>query len=369
MHIVFLYSEGRLRRLESVRSGRSASEFFYGSEQLLRAGYCVSLIELRKDSAGGFRRQLLDLASSMGWLPNKTHGWLVLGARQVLHELNQHDVVIATTTGLAFSVALWKAWGLVKPEIVGIHCGILNVQPNRCQRIQVRFLLRRMWSVVLGEAELEPIKRMFGVGDDRIKVNPFGVDTDFWTPDDSVADEGYLLSVGNDPRRDYELLRRVAARLRRRVIVISRRRIHGALPPNFEQRSGSWHEEILTDEELRDMYRKAALVVIPLKDTLQPSGQSACLQAMACGKAVVLTSTRGLWSRTLITDGENIALVPPGDEEALKNRIEALLHDPDRGRSLGRRARATVVAHFAIQSFAQGMLGMCRTAVEHRRQE
>lgn len=44
--------------------------------------------------------------------------------------------------------------------------------------------------------------------------------------------------------------------------------------------------------------------------------------------------------------GDGFVLVPPGDIERLSQRMEELLCDPDRLREAGRRARATVAAHF-----------------------
>jgi glycosyltransferase involved in cell wall biosynthesis len=44
--------------------------------------------------------------------------------------------------------------------------------------------------------------------------------------------------------------------------------------------------------------------------------------------------------------GDGFVLVPPGDIERLSQRIDELLSDADRLREAGRRARATVAAHF-----------------------
>ncbi len=44
--------------------------------------------------------------------------------------------------------------------------------------------------------------------------------------------------------------------------------------------------------------------------------------------------------------GDGFVLVPPGDIERLTQRIDELLSDPQRLREAGRRARATVAAHF-----------------------
>ena len=220
-----------------------------------------------------------------------------------------------------------------------------------------------MWSVVFGEAECPLMQAEFNIGSDRMRVNGFGVDSRFWTPAGTSGDGEYLLAVGNDSRRDYDLLVRVASRLPWKLILVTRQTIPAPVPSNVELRASSWHQEALSDLELRDLYRGAACVLVPLIDSLQPSGQSVTLQAMACGKAVVLTRTRGLWSPSEMRDGYNVVFVPPHDDAKLTQAIEALMKDPARRATLGDDARRTVQEHFGIEFFADRMEAVCRAAL------
>jgi glycosyltransferase involved in cell wall biosynthesis len=65
------------------------------------------------------------------------------------------------------------------------------------------------------------------------------------------------------------------------------------------------------------------------------------LEAMACGRAVVMTGSPGL-SEYLRHD-ETGMIVPQGDVDALSRAVEALLAEPERAAELGAAARATVV--------------------------
>ena len=40
--------------------------------------------------------------------------------------------------------------------------------------------------------------------------------------------------------------------------------------------------------DLRKLYQDASIIVIPIRDVFQPSGYSVTLQAMSCGKPVIL---------------------------------------------------------------------------------
>ena len=113
---------------------------------------------------------------------------------------------------------------------------------------------------------------------------------------------------------------------------------------------------------MREAFRSAAVVVVPVKDVPQPSGQSVTLQASACGRPVVLTRTRGLWDPEALRDGENVLLVPPADPDALAEAVNRVLADPSTAESLGRSARATVEATATVEGYAARLLEICEEA-------
>ena len=54
------------------------------------------------------------------------------------------------------------------------------------------------------------------------------------------------------------------------------------------------------------LYHDADLTIIPLIDTLQPSGQSVALQSIVCGTPVLITKTSGFWDPTKFKNKINI---------------------------------------------------------------
>ena len=79
------------------------------------------------------------------------------------------------------------------------------------------------------------------------------------------------------------------------------------------------------------------------------------LEAMACGAAVVATRVPG--SSALEGAGQ---LVPVEDTQALAKAVDALLADPDQGRSLGLAARNRVVENYSLQRSVDGTIGLWR---------
>ncbi len=74
------------------------------------------------------------------------------------------------------------------------------------------------------------------------------------------------------------------------------------------------------------------------------------LEAMACGSAVVASAVGGI--PEVVSDGETGLLVPPGDEAALADAINALIRDPARAAEYGARGRARAVADFSWDAIA-----------------
>ncbi len=198
-----------------------------------------------------------------------------------------------------------------------------------------------------------------------LRVVPYQVDTHFWSPR-ARADETrpLVISVGSE-NRDYQTFAAAldgvdadvviaagshwARRIARRDGISSAIQFLSA-PLNFRQ--------------LRDLYARADLVVVPLKDVSNQSGVSVILEAMSMGVPVVVTATegqrecvagplmradgsvdrlatadRGPWVVSEAARGkprrDNGYYVPPGDGPALRAAVLRLLADRQLTREMG----------------------------------
>jgi glycosyltransferase involved in cell wall biosynthesis len=79
--------------------------------------------------------------------------------------------------------------------------------------------------------------------------------------------------------------------------------------------------------------------------SLRESFCIAATEAMACGRPVLGTAVDGLLEQ--ISDGENGFLVPPGDAEALAEKMAYLLENPERCVAMGKAARETFERRFS----------------------
>jgi glycosyltransferase involved in cell wall biosynthesis len=118
----------------------------------------------------------------------------------------------------------------------------------------------------------------------------------------------------------------------------------------------------VSDVELPDVYRSAQVLVLPSvartcygRDVAVSELLGlAVLEAMASGTPVVASAIGGV--PEIVRDGQTGFLVPPGDIEALRERLSRLLDDPTLAARMGANARQDVVERFTWSHVAQRCL-------------
>jgi glycosyltransferase involved in cell wall biosynthesis len=207
------------------------------------------------------------------------------------------------------------------------------------------------------EEQLDVLAR-WGVPAARRHLVRLGVDTHFWRVDRS-PERDVVVTAGNDRHRDHELAVAALETVRRRrpglrLELVTRQRVR--VPAALGVRRSS-----LSHPQLRALYARAAVVAVALRPNLHVSGSTVVLEAMACGRPVVVTRTPGM--SAYVRDGETGLLVPPGDADAFAAAVEQLLADPERAAALGRAARAAVETSASSAAQAASLAAIVRTVV------
>lgn len=118
-------------------------------------------------------------------------------------------------------------------------------------------------------------------------------------------------------------------------------------------------------EHYRRLLLDARIVVVSLEPHVYSSGQVAFLEAMALGKAVIVTDCVG--SRDYIVDGVNGVSVPPRDVEAIRQAILKLISDPEYERKLQMGALEAVRAKHLLSLYVSSLLSLARELASNRR--
>jgi hypothetical protein len=364
VRIAFVHYPGRLERLAAARSGDGPTEFLFGAVELERAGHGIVHHEIDPDGRSGpLGRRLVDRQAGLERLPPHLSAAVLRGTRSILPNLRAADVVVATTTGTAVALATWRRARLLRTPLVGIVAGLLNRPWGRTRRATTLPLLRSMHAMLYGPGEVSGLVALDQGLVSRIHVNPFGVDTTFWTPGDGHERTG-VLAIGNDGHRDWTTLLDSAPAIDAEIRILTGHARPATIPANVHWEPADWHRRLLSDADVRAAFRAAAVVVVPVKDVPQPSGQSVTLQASACGRPVVLSRTGGIWDPDGLRDGDNVLLVPPGDPDALAAAVTRVLVDPGLGERIGSAARASVEQTASVQDYARRLLEVCHRATE-----
>ena len=203
------------------------------------------------------------------------------------------------------------------------------------------------------EHETEWLRDWIGPGGPPVVFLPFAVDVTAFEPDPARLPQTDVVSVGADPRRDFELLVEVASRqpeLSFRIVASAERaRSLAALPANVEL------EVDLSLDEARERLADARLVALPVRENSYSGATTVLLQAMALGKPVVVSRTAAIASGYELEDRVNCRLVEPGDVAALERAILETLTGADAAPALGIRARQTVERSFSWERYTDAL--------------
>lgn len=116
------------------------------------------------------------------------------------------------------------------------------------------------------------------------------------------------------------------------------------LPPNVSTGTLSY-------EDLRKLYARSRFVVVPLLPSDTDNGASTIQEAMAMGKAVICTRTKG--QVDIIQDGVSGLFVEPGDVVALREAIVYMWKNPDVAKRVGEAGRKIIEDHHTLDHFVE----------------
>ena len=322
MEIKYIFKSGRKIRLAS--SNKFPKEFFYGYFHLIKKGFKVDLIEesdLGINKKNNLIFKIFDrFLSILIGLP--INHFLSLIKKNNINLLNKSDILLVTTSSMGLTLGVLKSIGILKKPVLFFVMGLLPYKKNSFRNIFYKFLLKDIHLVCISKQEKKYLEKNFRK--ENISYIPFGVDSEFWHPNqENEFDKKYVLAIGNDCARDWQTL------IDSWDFNFPSLKLITTLPVSTNKKNikiikGSWSGKFLTDLDIKKLYLNSLYVIIPLKETIQPSGQSCCLQAMACGKPVIMSNIKGIWDKNLLINNENILLVEPNSVNALKIAIKEM---------------------------------------------
>jgi glycosyltransferase involved in cell wall biosynthesis len=282
--------------------------------------------------------------------------WARLAA-EVRRRSEEYDVIVTWSERLSMSLmTLDRAFGAKKP-----HVAMMYWFSRPSVRVPLLTLAESLhafitWSTVQRAYAIEHLR----MPPEKIYLVKHYVDQVFWHPMETDAD--MICSAGSE-MRDYRALVDALRGLDVRCHIASdhvrvdrfgfaRRESAAAFA---EKASANVTIARKTLVELRELYAQSRFVVVPLEASDTDNGITVILEAMAMGKPVICSRTRG--QVDVIQDGVTGLFVPVGDPIALREAILSLWHDPARAAEMGRAARKYVEQHHSLEKFCREVKG------------
>ena len=358
----FVFGSGRIAKIGS--EDFKAKEFFYGYAYISKF-FNTNIIEM---SAPVDSNNILDfidkILRKLTELPIYTKD--IINIRNI-KILKNSKKIIFTTELLALSLLpvtlIMKLFNNF--DVFVIVMGLFGRNPKNkfikfIQNIFIKLLaLITSQFIFIGKGEFNKAIKDWPKLIYKFKYIPFSVDIEFWHPPkvESPKKEG-ILFVGNDGKRNYRLLLDIAKSLPEINFTIITKQIAECDIDNVTLINGNWGEGILTDEEIKSYYQNAKLLILPIKQTYQPSGQSVALQSMACGTPVLISKTEGFWDFDMFSDKNNIFFIDSDNLEEWKEQINILYSNDDMLKECSKKATLTVINELNLNKFSRELYNL-----------
>jgi glycosyltransferase involved in cell wall biosynthesis len=278
-------------------------------------------------------------------------------------EADRYDAILTTGEDIGIPLALM----LLPSRRAPAHTMISHTLTPWKKRVffhLLRVQLRMDRVLCYATSEERHIVGTLGVPAARVRRIAYHADVKFFRPQEGIAQEPDMVCSAGQLLRDYaclvEAVRDLPLRLRIAAgspWISHEMRPDRPLPSNVEWRKYDRYE-------LRELYARSAVAVVPLLQNDYQTGISTILEMMAMGKCVIATRTRG--QTDTIVDGQTGIYVPPGDPAALRSAVVRALERPEEARRMGAAARAYVEREAALELFVDRIAQTVRESVANR---
>jgi glycosyltransferase involved in cell wall biosynthesis len=302
-----------------------------------------------------------------GWSRMLPEWWRL--AREIQRLNAEYDALV--TWGEKLSLAMLMQQQLASASKPHIAMMYQFEKPNI--RVPLSVLKKNLHSVVTwSSVQRQALIERIGFPPERVYLIRHYVDQVFYSP--RPIEDDMICAVGAEMRDYGTLLDAMRGTGVRCHIATDHVRIPGRLRLLNDRRVpigdiGAHADTHITKgrmplTELRDLYARSRFVVVPLLPSDTDNGVTVILEAMAMGKPVICSRTRG--QVDVVQEGVTGLYVPVGDAAALRAAILSLWNEPQRAREMGRNARALVEKHHTLERFTATARSAAEAALDGR---
>ena len=359
--ILFIYQNGRKEKIES--NVPYAKEMFYGYHYFNENDYQAEIIEFETNK-GLLNKLFINLIEKKlrNGLKLPVY-WSFLTNKKNFQKLKSTNYAVFSNNRVGFSsliiIYLLKLINK-KPKTLCFVMGLFSRHPKYklflpIQNFLLKFFVNNLDKLIfLSRAEYEFACNKYPKNKESFFVLPFSVDLSIWNIQKDVKKKKQILFVGNDGFRDFKFAEKLANKFKNINFVFVSQEINNSnLNENSVVFSGSWGKNSLNDVELSKLYNESFLTIVPLKNSLQPSGQSVTLQSLACGTPVLITKTDGFWDEENFINNENIIFLEENSIDLWQDQILNLFENENKYNRLRKNGLNLVETNYDLNIFSE----------------
>lgn len=357
--LLYVFGNGRKKRIE--KNYLDSKEFFYGYFHFLEEYKHIEIIEMLPNEIDvrGLNR-LLDLIDKvLRKLSNLPFFFHLITSPINFKKIFLYKNIFATNDRLGLSILPMYIFSKLfkKKNFSVIVMGLFGKPRNNFVVKNIQFFFLKIYLktadnfVFLGQGEYNLALNLFPKYSYKFHFIPFGLNLNFWKSElnNDIENKDYILFVGNDGNRDFKELINIVNSNQAQNFVLVTNQVNKSdfLFDNVKIYSGSWNNQVLTDDQLKKVYQNAKITIIPLKNSLQPSGQSVCLQSMSVGTPVIISETKGFWDIGNFKNKENIFFV----KDNWSSEINKIINNSDILKRVSKNGLITVKKYYDEKIF------------------
>lgn len=360
INLTYIFSGGRKNRIESNEI--FAKDFFYGYFGIKNKDVKKQIIDIEHIKIpiiyyfDNLIKKIVNYPISFSSIFNNTF----------TNQIKNSDVIILVNESVMF-FALPYLYFLKKKnnnlKIALFTMGLFaNFSRNKYKKFFQEFIINNFCLKVidnflfLGNEEYKYAVKNYPINDTKFQYVAFGIDTQFWKNANSynLKNRKYILFIGNDHQRDYEFVVQLANELENYEFIFLTSKIdkNQISKKNVKLINGMWWSNKVSDFEIKNLYSNAMLTILPIKNSLQPSGQSVALQSMSMGTPVLITKTDGFWDYEKFEHQKEIIFLDENNIDLWREAIDRLLAKPDLLKEISNNSKKIVNQNFNLTKFS-----------------
>ncbi len=328
--VLFFFPQPAAKILAEIEASSAPSERLYGFVELRNRGWKVDFCDSRFNSKL-FRKLLHYGIRLIDW--------------ESIKKIARYDVIVVKDD---YSTPLTICARLLGKKIV--YMDSMFALPKKAlsrffTSVNIRLASK---TIAFSQSQIDLWVKSFKITKTRLALAHYGIDTNFYAPSQQINPaKPYVISTGRDLGRDFKTLIEAMDGTGLELKLVT---LPYLLPE--KARTYPWIEilEYIPYETLFQLYAGAEIAVVPLKSGLTyPSGIRAVLEAIALGRATIVTRTQVL--EEYVQDREHVIYYEAENPSSLCKALELLQKDDQLKEQLEQRAKSWVREKYGMDTF------------------